>query len=336
VLEHGGRLLAAARQYGRPVDDWLDLSTGINPTAYPVPAIPPSAWRRLPEPEDGLLAAAAAYYGTDHLLPVAGSQQAIAWLPQLLRARHVAVLAPTYAEHAAAWQEAGCAVTRFAASELASMAEATDVADVVVVVNPNNPDGTRFAPTQLGEVAARMARRGGWLVVDAAFADAEPESRLDIAAANRHNPPGLIVLRSLGKFFGLAGARVGFVLAPQDILAALSRHVGPWPLAGPARFAATAALVDHAWQSAMRDSLAHASARLADLLAQHGLVSAGGCALFRWCPHPRAEAIAAALASRGILVRRFAAPAGLRFGLPGENGAWIRLAAALKEIASKA
>ena len=151
--------------------------------------------------------------------------------------------------------------------------------------------------------------------------------------------PNLIVLRSLGKFFGLAGARVGFVAARPDLLAALREAAGPWPLCGPARTLARRALADTAWQDVMRHTLVEASARLARLLAP---LDPEGTRrvhpLFVWLPTPGAESIAAALARQGILVRHFATPdcQGLRFGLPRAESDWQRLEAAIRALAGPA
>jgi cobalamin biosynthetic protein CobC len=206
---HGGRLLEAARRYGIAPGDWLDLSTGLNPHGYRPPPVPAHAWARLPQDDDGLVAAACAYYGCAELLPVPGSQAAIGLLPRLRPPGRVAVLAPMYAEHAHAWRRAGHAVTELPA---ASLTEAAGF-DVLVLANPNNPTGHCFEPRSLLAMHDRLPP-GGWLVVDEAFVDATPAASL----AGHGARPGLIVLRSLGKLFGLAGARVGFVLAPGERL----------------------------------------------------------------------------------------------------------------------
>ncbi|MBN8443416.1 MAG: threonine-phosphate decarboxylase [Thauera sp.] len=320
MLEHGGRLRQAAARYGIALDQWLDLSTGINPAGYPVPAIPASAWQRLPEDDDGLERAAANYYGTPELLPVAGSQAAIQALPQVLPGQRVSLLAPGYAEHAHAWRER--APRLIAADEIEP---ASDASDIVVLINPNNPTGARFDRGRLLEWHARLAARGGWLVVDEAFIDADPAGSL----AGSAGQPGLVVLRSLGKFFGLAGARVGFVLAPEALRAALAEKLGPWTVSGPARHAACAALADHSWQTRMRDALKRDGERLAALLAESGLGQPEGPALFKWIVHPRAAALHASLCRRGILCRLFESPFSLRFGLPPHEAGWLRLRAAL-------
>lgn len=320
ALPHGGGLLAAARRYGIAPGDWLDLSTGINPRGYRLPGVPPAVWQRLPQDDDGLAAIAAGYYGCHSPLPVAGSQAAIQALPRLRAPGRVALLAPMYAEHANAWRQAGHTVRELPADALL----ATTDADVVVLANPNNPTGARFAPQDLLALHARLPA-GAWLVVDEAFMDATPDASLA-----RHCPrPGLIVLRSLGKFFGLAGARVGFVLAWPALREPLLAELGPWTLAGPARWAAGLALADPAWIDRTRARLARDSARLARLLTVHGLPPAGGCALFQWLRTDRAYALHEALAGRGILTRLFDKPLSLRLGLPGTPTDWRRLDRAL-------
>jgi cobalamin biosynthetic protein CobC len=322
MLEHGGRLRRAAQRYGIALEQWLDLSTGVNPTSWCGIDVPRSAWARLPEDDDGLLAAAQRYFGVLQVLPVAGSQAAIMHLPQLRAPGTVGVLAPSYAEHALRWREAGHQVAPLAIADCPS---AADALDVLVLVNPNNPTGERIACAHLLEWHARLAARGGWLIVDEAFADADPSDSI----ASCTELEGLIVLRSLGKFFGLAGARVGFVLAAQEFLDVLEDRRGPWTIAGPARFIAQHALADRPWQNAMRARLHAQCARLVALLQRCGLPPAGGCSLFQWVPTVAAAAIHETLAREGILTRLFDAPNGLRFGLPAHDAEWERLERAL-------
>ncbi|THF63993.1 threonine-phosphate decarboxylase [Pseudothauera nasutitermitis] len=323
MLEHGGRLRAAAQRHGIPLEHWLDLSTGINPCGYTPPPIPAEVWQRLPEEDDGLEDAAAAYYGTRELLPVAGSQAAIQALPLLRTPCRVAVLDPLYAEHAHAWRRH--APTAWPAEQFD---EAARHSDVLVLANPANPSGVRFTRERLLGWHAELSGRGGWLVVDEAFIDAEPGESL----AGEAGRPGLVVLRSLGKFFGLAGARVGFVLAEAELRKQLAEHLGPWTLSGPARHAARAALADTNWQQATRRQLAEQGERLATLLRRHLPGEPAGPALFQWLPHPRAAALHDALARHGILVRLFASPAAVRFGLPADEAAWHRLDNALENV----
>lgn len=325
MLEHGGRLRRAAREYGLAMEHWLDLSTGVSPFAWPVPSIPASAWQRLPEDDDELIAAALGYYGAPNVLPVAGSQAAIQQLPYLRAHSRVGVIAPGYAEHAHAWRRAGHAVETLSAEALLAQVEAFDV---VVLIHPNNPGGERFTHRALLACHAALAARGGWLVVDEAFMDASPGESLCAQSARE----GLIVLRSVGKFFGLAGARAGFVCASVGLLGALRESLGPWTLSGPTRYVVRRALEDRAWQHAARAWLARQSERLAESMARHGLPPSGGCAFFQWCRDERAPAWHRALARQGILTRLFDAPRSLRLGIPGDDAAWQRLDSALATL----
>lgn len=322
MLEHGGRLRRAAEHYGIPPVDWLDLSTGLNPNGWPVPAIPAECWQRLPEDDDELADAARRYYGNPRILAVAGSQAAIQALPSLRSPGRVGVLHPAYAEHAANWQRAGHQLVVLAE---AAIEPALADLDVLIVVNPNNPTGKLWQPDQLLAWQIRLAERGGWLVVDEAFMDSRPESSL----AGLPVRPGLIVLRSLGKFFGLAGVRCGFVIAEADLLARLAEMLGPWPISHPGRYVATRALTDTVWQNAAIRQLQSQATRLAALLHEHGWPPSGGCDLFQWLHCPAAPALHAALAEHGILTRLFSDPASLRFGLPGDSNAWRRLSLVL-------
>lgn len=323
MLEHGGRLQRAALEYGRPLDEWLDLSTGITPFAWPPVPIPDRVWQRLPEDEDGLEQVAATYYGAPQVLAVAGSQAAIQVLPRLRGCSRVGVIAPGYQEHAHAWRQAGHQVVAASADQLLA---SVDAYDVLVLIHPNNPGGEHFSPQQLLDLHRQLAARGGWLVVDEAFMDPDPSS----SVASHTSEGGLIVLRSLGKFFGLAGARAGFLCAEPGLLARARELLGPWTLSGPSRYLAAAALADHGWQATARTWLAQAGRQLQVVLQAHGLESRG-CSLFRWCRTDQAAALHQALARRGILVRLFAEPASLRFGLPPDAAGLQRLDQALAE-----
>ena len=322
MLEHGGRLLQAAAQYQIEPARWLDLSTGVAPFAPPLPAIDASAWQRLPEQEDGLEAAARAYYGCEELLALAGSQAAIQALPRLRGRSRVGVLSPCYAEHAHAWRRAGHDLVECSEG---AVRRALDRLDVLVVVNPNNPSGRLIEPERLLHWHARLAERGGWLVVDEAFIDCTPQHSLAACGPL----PGLIVLRSFGKFFGLAGARLGFALGGRELLGCLQRELGPWTLSGPTRLLGRSLLADVAAQQTQRAALLSAGERLADLLRRHRLAPLGGCALFQWLLHAQAAQLFDFCARRGILLRLYRAPLGLRFGLPGDEAGWQRLDAAL-------
>lgn len=325
MLEHGGRLRAAAQRYGIPLADWLDLSTGIAPYHPPLPAIPGGVWARLPETDDDLEAAARDYYGTTDLLAVAGSQAAIQALPRLRPRARVGVVSPCYAEHAAAWRHAGHRVIELCE---ASVPRALDQLDVLVVVNPNNPSGRLIEPMQLLEWHTRLAARGGWLLVDEAFVDCTPQHSLDEYSAMT----GLIVLRSFGKFFGLAGARLGFVLGERGLLDALGELLGPWTISGPTRLLGAALLADGDGQRHQRQRLLADGLWLEALLRRHELAPLGGCALFQWRVDPQAALLHEHLARRGILARLFDQPCSLRLGLPADETGWARLDQALQSF----
>lgn len=328
MLEHGGNLRDAAAHFNRPLAQWLDLSTGINPRHYPVPPLAENAWHRLPEASPALIEAAQACYGAPHLLPVAGTQAAIQALPRLRARTQVIVSAPSYAEHAYCWAQAGHTVREIPYD---SLVRNIDDADVVVVCNPNNPTGERIAPEVLLRWAESLASRGGWLVVDEAFADTTPET----SVARWTNRKGLIVFRSVGKFFGLAGLRLGFVAAQERLLKELAEYLGPWSVSGPAQDIGCAALRDTEWQQATREQLLLAGERLHDLLAAYG-IHASGTPLFQWWPEQQPEAFKEHMAGRGIWVRLFADKArGIRLGLPGDEAGWQRLQEALAAWTSR-
>ncbi|MHC8367897.1 threonine-phosphate decarboxylase CobD [Pseudomonas sp. ZT5P21] len=328
MLEHGGRLRKAALEYGIAEADWLDLSTGLAPWPFPVPDIPLRAWARLPETDDGLEQAACEYYGAAQVLPVAGSQMAIQLLPRLRRVGKVGVLSPCYAEHAEAWRRSGYIVREVLEQEVDFF---IDSLDVLVVVNPNNPTGLSLTPSRLLDWHSRLAQRGGWLVVDEAFMDNTPQLSLAPCA----HQVGLIVLRSFGKFFGLAGVRLGFVLAERKLLKLLAEQVGPWAVSGPTRVVGHACLLDTEGHARQRARTEEASERLALLLEKHGFKPQGGCALFQWRMTERAEELHEFMARRGILLRLFAHNSSLRFGLPGEEADWNRLDQAFEAYAKE-
>lgn len=324
--QHGGDLAAAALRYGIAAEHWLDLSTGINPHTYPANAIEPALLQRLPVPSRELLEAARDYCGAP-LLPViaAGSQALIQWLPPV-RARtasrsRVAVPNIGYAEHEFRWRWSGHDVHRYDAfdSDAIDTLLARDCPDVLVVVNPHNPLGAVVDVERLLAWRETIAARGGWLIVDEAFIDATPQYSV---TAHSHLP-GLIVLRSLGKFFGLAGLRFGYALCNESLRTELETAVGPWPLAGASAQLALTALRDRAWQRDMCGRLYEISAANAALLQ-----SAPWCegarirraALFNsvMLPSAAAEAVHAHFARAGILLRIIAVDnerSMLRFGL---------------------
>jgi cobalamin biosynthesis protein CobC len=321
---HGGALEVARRLAPGAPKPWIDLSTGINPHSYPLPSLAPEAWSRLPE--RGALAelerAAADRYGApaENVIAGAGSQALIHALAQIMPRGAVGVLGPTYGGLSAAFAAAGARVVE------ARRLEGMDGFDVAIVVNPNNPDGRITPRASLLELHWRLARRGGVMIVDEAFADFDGDG----ATLAPVLPMGAVVLRSFGKPFGLAGLRLGFGIASPDIGQSLRAALGEWPVSGPAIAIGTKALADLAWTDAMRDRLFGEAARLDALLKDAGWRGVGGTRLFRLAAKADARIVFDRLMAAGILARPFAeAPDWLRLGIPGDEKAWRRLAAAL-------
>jgi cobalamin biosynthesis protein CobC len=325
-IAHGGRLSEARRLFPQAPEPWLDLSTGINPQPYPLPPLASESFTRLPDSEEVDLlqsAAAAAYHVADPAMIAAapGTQILIELLPRLWPASSVAVLGPTYAEHARAWAKTGGRT-----HDVATVEELGNAA-VAVLCNPNNPDGRRFSPDRLLALADELAARGGLLVVDEAFADLEGEE-LSLGSALPH--PALIILRSFGKTYGLAGLRLGFALAEPDRAGRIRDALGPWAISGPAIAVGLQALTDRAWFTATAERLANATRELDACLSDSGLSVIGGTRLFRLIDAHDASGLFARLGHAGIFVRRFADhPTWLRFGQPGGTANMKRLKAAL-------
>ena len=242
----------------------------------------------------------------------AGADAALRLLPHLIDTHDVAIVSPTYGGHAQAW--AGRTVR-----EIAPQAMAADTSGCLVVVNPNNPDGRILKAGALNLAAART------VIIDESFADATPSASLAHRAGDR-----LIVLRSFGKFYGLPGLRLGFVIASPRFAARVRNQIGDWPVTAEAIAVGTAAYADTAWADRTRARLARDARRLDRLLTRSGLSVTGGCPLFRLAITPGASRRFERLAAQGVLVRPFDhTPEALRFGLP-PAGAWTRLAAALE------
>ncbi len=329
AIEHGGALDAAIVRYGGVKEDWLDLSTGINPEAFDLPPLPVALWNRLPDDDllQEALTRARLYYGVSGkagLVAAPGTQALIQLLPTLKEPATVAVLTPTYQEHARCFAACGWKVV-----ECATIADIPDAASVVVIVNPNNPDGRLIAKKDLLDLAEKLQAQGGFLIVDEAFADADPAE----SVASEAGRPRLIILKSFGKFFGLAGVRLGFAIGPDTITSTIAQRLGPWAVSGP-----TLAIARHAFSSADALQAFHKrlNARrqaLAGLLARCGLKEVGGTALFALVGHDGAQALHKRLCERHILVRKFSyAPHWLRIGLALEADDCVRLEKVIQEF----
>jgi len=312
-VDHGGDLAAAAAAFGGQIAQWLDLSTGINPQAYPVGVADPRAWRALPgrEAEAALAAAARAFWRVPEsaaVLAAPGASALIARIPALGRPGPVDIPGPTYSEHARAFAFHGWQVQSAPTAPVAAR----------VLVNPNNPDGRIWSEGAAGQASL--------VVIDESFCDTVPQSSLIRLAAR----PGVIVLKSFGKFWGLAGLRLGFAIGDSAHVRRLAMTLGPWAVSGPALAIGARALSDHAWAETTRERLRDDAARLDRIMAGAGAKAEGGTALFRLYRVRDAAALHRQLARHHILVRTFDyEPAWVRLGLPGTESDWRRLEAAL-------
>ncbi len=307
VRDHGGGLDAAIAQYGGARRDWLDLSTGINPVPYPMPRLSHDAWTALPDRNafDRLIGLARSYWTVPdgaEILPAAGASALIAQLPRMRPAGQVSIPGPTYNEHGAAFRAAGWTLQ-------------DDAADALVVVHPNNPDGVTWPAAQL---AAPLT------VIDESFCDTTPgDSHIALAAR-----PGTILLKSFGKFWGLAGLRLGFAIGDPGIIADLREALGPWQVAGPALQIGAEALSDPTWADETRQRLSDDAARLDDLMRRQGARTLGGTTLFRLYEVQDAAAAQAHLARHKIWSRTFPySDNWIRLGLPHPDR-WTQLEAA--------
>lgn len=334
LRKHGGRLSDARKLYPDAPEPWIDLSTGINPKPYPAPRATGTERMRLPDPQrlrelESVAARAFGIDDADRVLATAGSEAALRLMPHVLSSATAVIAEPTYSSHADAWRRRGSRVITVPIDASPRPVE-TAPGSVTTLVNPNNPDGVITPRERLLELHDQVAQHQGFLVVDEAFADIAPEcSVADVAGTARY--ANLIVLRSFGKFYGLAGMRLGFVVAPPAILERLRALLGDWPIAADALSAGLAAYADRAWADRARARLKKTAQRLDHLLIRHGLEIVGGTSLFRLARCADAEPRFDHLLKAGILARPFAHDRTLlRFGLPRGDSAWTRLTTALR------
>jgi len=315
---HGGRIDAAQAQFRDAPLPWLDLSTGINPLAWIGDAA--ADLRALPSPVAlaGLEAAAGKMFGARcAVAALPGTEVGLRLLACLGLPGPMRHVAPSYASHA---RPGSTAIA------IEGLEEAAEAGGTILLANPNNPDGRVLTPARLVALARTLRASGGWLVVDEAFADALPE-----ASTVPHLRPGdpVLVFRSFGKFFGLAGLRLGFLLGPEPQVAAMRGLLGSWPVSSMGIAIGTAAYADATWIGATRMAVQERAVALDTVLARHGLVAQGACPLFRLV-ETDADALFARLARAGILTRPFAYdPRWLRLGVPGDAQDLDRLDRAL-------
>ena len=310
-MEHGGNASEVALLYGIAPADMLDLSAAISPISYPLPPLVQSEWQTLPNrlSEQAVLEAARQAYQLPsgvNICLAAGSQSLLQAAPYLLSPTKVwHDKRVTYNEHLPAWAHAGhdCLIS-------VDMPPAISAA---IIVRPNNPDGFIMPIDRVLDCAHHCQRQGGFVLVDEAFSDVIPEQSL--IPYSQDLP--LVITRSFGKFFGLAGLRLGFAIGQEKYITALRARIGPWPVAMPALQAALCALADRNWHSAHRQFLSNHATQMKEALSMSGLDFTGGCALFLTFSHDKAHDLHQYLARKGIWTRIYSSyPHLIRFGLP--------------------
>ncbi|NTS76338.1 threonine-phosphate decarboxylase [Catenovulum sp. SM1970] len=328
ALIHGGQLNQVAAQYQIPVSEWLDLSTGIAPISYPVGDIPASVWQQLPQRDDELIDLACQYYfervsaaAKQHIMAISGSQAIIQTLPQFVQNESIAkqVFVPDvgYKEHQQAWLNAGYQLVHYAQDiDLTLLAQVIPEQAVVVLINPNNPSGQLYAAEQISQLLSQVTAKQGLLIVDEAFADiVAPNYSVADLVFEPDYQDSLIVLRSVGKFFGLAGIRLGFVIASQNWIQLFSERLGPWQVNGAAQYIGKQALADTRWQLEQKHQLAELANHLTVLLDQTFAQKSRGTDLFRTVTHPNAAELYQQLCQQGVYARLTDDQQALRFGL---------------------
>jgi cobalamin biosynthesis protein CobC len=326
AIPHGGALAAAAKKYGGSKAEWLDLSTGINPVSTPLPKLSSHVWQALPDDDNMQSCLDAARYFYDipanaPLIAAPGVQAIIQLLPHLRPGRKAAILGPTYGEYAHVFQTlgGGCRI-------ISSIDDLQDEA-FVIAVNPNNPDGRVLLGNMLTKLAETLATKSALLIVDEAFCDLTPE----LSVAKHAGMRGLLVLKSFGKFFGLAGVRLGFAAGHVDDIAILERLLGPWAVSGPALAIGTACLSDTDLRSKIISQIQRNSSAQCTLITKTGLNLMADTGLFHLIEHSGVKDIYERLAHQRILTRIFTdQPKWLRLGLCKNASERARLASALR------
>jgi len=325
-ITHGGDLTAATREFGLPAKGWIDLSTGINPVNFPDLKVKDHSFRILPTSEQvtNLLKVAGDFYQIPtsmSIIPSPGTQAVLQHIPRLFPKRKVAILSPTYSEYENTWSRSGNEIIR------AGNIQELKMGDVAVVVNPNNPDGRRHQIESLIEIAEHVET----LIIDETFCDHSSE----VSIISKLQMQNIIVLRSIGKFFGLAGLRLGFVISKTNITNSIEEMLGPWAVSGPAIEIGTRALLDKPWIEKMDGILSIKSKELDSLLTRQKLKILGKTVLFKLVESNNAQFIYQTLAKSGILVRKFNGQKNwLRIGLPGIKSEWLQLEAILHECSN--
>lgn len=320
IQVHGGNRLEISRRYAIAEDAIIDFSSNINPLGCPssvrplvrngvalLTAYPDSHCLELRE-------ALAAAWGcsSQHIIAGNGSTELIHLLPRVLRPRRALIFTPTFSEYEASLRAAGCAIHtislrdgegfRMPAREAISFLPRVDV---LYLCNPNNPTGTLAEPNLLAALLAAAEKQKVLVVVDEAFMDFAPDHSLVRSAGRRNN---LLVLRSMTKFFGIPGIRLGYLVGPPQLIKRLYRHKEPWTVNTLAQKIGIACMAEHRFAAETRRFVAAERAylfsRLQSIPGLQPIPSAANYLLLKiTCRRLSSAIVYEELARRGILVR---------------------------------
>ena len=319
-IQHGGDIDLAIKKYGGQRADWIDLSTGINRTSYPWQESVKVELRDLPSSKllMGLEKAASRAYkvaeGTD-TAAVQGAQQIISLLPICLKNYNsVAILGPTYNEYEKAFKSSG--IKAETVSEVSKLSSS----DIAIIVNPNNPTGKVIAE----EILDDLSKKVRILIID--------ESFKMFSSRRIQKFDNVIQINSLGKFFGLAGVRLGFVSGPSDFIKSVREMLGPWPISSIAAEIGIIALNDTTWISEMEKILLEGSNVLHKACSTKNWKLVGKTNLFHTYATSSCLEVEEQFAAHYIWIRTFDySQTWIRLGIPTSKYEWTRVRQVLNQ-----
>ena len=313
MIEHGGNLDKAISFYGGKESEWIDLSTGINPNSYPIPKLSISDWRSLPtktEIKDLESIIKSKQKISSEIIMVPGAQMAINFLPFLLKGEgtEVRILTPTYNEYNYCFTNTG-----FKVNSCQKFNQLFN-SDIAIIVNPNNPDGKIYEINELFELSKSVKI----LIVDESFIDSvECDS---IVNQLNEDVSNIIVIRSFGKFFGLAGLRLGYVFSGKEIIRKFKRFFGPWQISKMSVKIATIAFSDDVWIKKTKNNLNEKANAIDNLMKKINWKITGGTNLFRLYSTSNSDLAQKLLAEKFIWSRKFSySKKWIRLGIPNER-----------------
>jgi len=319
-IQHGGDIDLAIKKYGGKREDWVDLSTGINGTSYPWQESINVELRNLPSNKILMnleKAAARAYKIAESAdtAAVSGAQQIINLLPICLKScNSVTILGPTYSEYEKAFKSSG--IKTQTVSEVSKLSSS----DIAIIVNPNNPTGKVIADEMLEDLSKKVRI----LIIDESFKMFSTRRTLNFS--------NIIQINSLGKFFGLAGIRLGFVSGPSDFIKAVKEMLGPWPVSSLAAEIGIVALNDRVWISEMEKLLVTESNALHEACNSRNWELVGRTSLFHTYATSSCLEVEKQFAAHGIWVRTFDySETWVRLGIPTSENQWERVKQALNQ-----